>query len=443
MLTILSIAAEMTEAEKYINSFSRTGKRIYNLDRIRSLLSSVGEPQKSLRFIHIAGTNGKGSMAQMFNEILSDAGYTVGLFTSPYIVEYSDRIKVNNCNIPYTELNEIVGQIMPVLEAHPQRKEFSQFEITQAIAFLYFVKKNCDIVVLETGLGGLLDSTNVIESPLVSVIGSVSYDHTAILGDTLKKIAYQKAGIIKQNRPCVLSPGNSIEVINTVREKALQTGSLLNIPILNLCSVKRSDITGSDFLYRGRNYKTSMAGLHQVSNALTVIDAMKFVSEELPVSQESIENGIRKAKLFGRVEVISEAPLTILDGAHNPDGMKALAYSLKALNGKKITAVIGMHKDKNALEAVKHLIPLVSSFTAVDGFSDERLDLDKNELAELIIKAGGNARPAQDSIINEIRKAREEAPNGAALICGSLFLAAYVKTNSDKLFKESHLKNTK
>ena len=151
---------------------------------------------------------------------------------------------------------------------------------------------------LETGLGGLLDSTNVIESPLVSVIGSVSYDHTAILGDTLEKIAYQKAGIIKQNRPCVLSPGNSIEVINTVREKALQTGSLLNIPILNLCSVKRSDITGSDFLYRGRNYKTSMAGLHQVSNALTVIDAMKFVSEELPVSQESIENGIRKAKLF-------------------------------------------------------------------------------------------------------------------------------------------------
>ncbi|WP_124101061.1 folylpolyglutamate synthase/dihydrofolate synthase family protein [Ruminococcus sp. Marseille-P6503] len=424
----------MTEAEKYISSFSRTGKRIHDLDRIRSLLSLVGSPQKKLRFIHIAGTNGKGSMAQMFNEILIDAGYTVGLFTSPYIIEYSDRIKVNNCNISSSELNEIIEKIRPSIERHPQRKEFSQFEITQTIAFLHFVSRGCDIVVLETGMGGLLDSTNVIEKPLVCVIGSVSYDHTAVLGDTLEKIAYQKAGIIKPKCPCVLSPGNSTEVVSIVRERALNTDSPLDISDLALCSVKKSDITGNDFTYRGRDYKTSMAGLHQGSNAVTVIDAMKFVSEALPVSQKSIANGIRKARLFGRVEVISESPLTILDGAHNPDGTKALADSLKALKGRKITAVIGMHKDKNALEAVKNLIPLADSFTAVDGFSDKGLDFDKAELAGLIIKAGGNARPAQESIINEIRKAREENPDGAVLICGSLFLVAYVKANAGKLF---------
>ncbi len=424
----------MTEAEKYINSFSRMGKRIDNLDRIRSLLSAVGDPQKELRFIHIAGTNGKGSMAQMFNEILIDAGYTVGLFTSPYIIEYSDRIKVNNCNILNSELDEIIGQIRPALEAHPQRKSFSQFEITQAIAFLHFVHRNCNIVVLEAGMGGLLDSTNVIEKPLVSVIGSVSYDHTAILGNTIEKIAFQKAGIIKPGCPCVLSPGNSTEVTRTVSEKAVQERSRLEIPELDLCRIKKSDITGTVFSYKGEDYQTSMTGLHQVSNAITVIEAMKSVSEVMPVSQKNVANGIKKARLFGRVEIICEAPLTILDGAHNPDGMKALAYSLRTLTDKKITAIIGMHKDKNALEAVKNLIPVTDRFITVDGFSEENLDYDKSALAALIRKAGGNAAAAQNGIMEEIHTALKENPDGAVLICGSLFLVAYVKTNAGKLF---------
>ena len=178
-----------TKHMDFINRFSKKGKKIENLDRIKRLLDAVGNPQKKLRFIHIAGTNGKGSMAQMFSEILIDAGYKTGLFTSPYLIEYNDRIKIDGENISDNELEDISREIKPLITASENYEDFSQFEITQAIAFVYFLRHRCDIVVLETGVGGLLDSTNVIENPLVSVIGSIAFDHTEILGDTIAKIA--------------------------------------------------------------------------------------------------------------------------------------------------------------------------------------------------------------------------------------------------------------
>ena len=412
-------------AIEYVSGFSRLGKKLEDLSRIKSLMQAVGDPQDKLKFIHIAGTNGKGSMAQMFSEIFINAGYRTGLFTSPYIVDYTDRIKVNNENITLPELEKIIEKIRPAVEEHPLRSDFSQFEITQAIAFTYFAEKKCDVVILEAGIGGLLDSTNVIKAPIVSVIGSVDFDHTAVLGDTLEKIAFQKAGIIKRRCPCVLAPGNSMEVVRTVREQAADREAMLNIPNLNLCRVEKSDIYGSTFFYRGEKYDTSMAGLHQVSNALTVIDAMRLASEKIPVTQENIAAGIKSAKLFGRVEVIKKQPLTILDGAHNPDGIKALSYALKGLGETEINAVIGMHKDKNAAEAVKYLVPLVDTFVTVDGFSDR--DLDKKELADIIKNAGGNAIIGEEDIMQEIEKLQVKAPSGATVICGSLFLAAYVK----------------
>ena len=189
---------------EFISGFSKQGGKVRDLNRIKSLLKAVGNPEKSLKFVHIAGTNGKGSMAQMFSEIFIDAGYKTGLFTSPYIIEYNDRIQINGQNISDEEIEIISNEIRPVVESLEGDTDFSQFEITQTIAFLYFAKMQCDIVVLETGVGGLLDSTNVIEAPLVSVIGSVSYDHTAVLGNTLEEIAFQKAGIIKPKCPCVL-----------------------------------------------------------------------------------------------------------------------------------------------------------------------------------------------------------------------------------------------
>ncbi len=410
----------------FINSFSRLGKRVENLDRIKSLLDAIGNPQDNLKFIHIAGTNGKGSMAHMFNEIFVQQGYKTALFTSPYLIEYSDRIRINNENISQNDLLETVSQIAPKIQNHPKRAEFSQFEITQAIALTYFANKNCDIVILEAGLGGLLDSTNIIKNPIVTVIGSVSFDHTAILGETLEEIAFQKAGIIKPHCPCVLSPANKMDVIRTVREVAISNESMLMIPNLMYCTNVQSDIFGSKFSYRGEEYVLSLVGKHQVTNALTVLDAMRFVCEKMTVSQDSIKQGLKKATLFGRVEVLSKEPLTILDGGHNPDGTRALASVLASIDTQKITAVIGMHKDKNALDAIKNLVPYVDKFIAVDGFSD--LDYDKSDLAKIITQAGGNA-VCGDDICTEIDNSKKENNSGATIICGSLFLVAYVKTH--------------
>lgn len=411
---------------KFINSFSKKGGKVSNLDRINSLLKAVGNPEKSLKFVHIAGTNGKGSMAQMFSEIFIDAGYKTGLFTSPYIVEYNDRIQVNGQNIPNEELELISDKIRPIVEKLSGDTDFSQFEITQAVAFLYFSKMKCDVVVLETGVGGLLDSTNVIENPLVSVIGSVSFDHTAVLGDTLEQIAFQKAGIIKPHCPCVLSAGNDMSVVKTVREKAMETESQLVIPNLYLCKAEKWDIFGCQFAYKGEKYSTSMGGLHQISNAITVIEAIKFPAEHMKITLENIKNGLKKATVPARVEVISKSPLTILDGGHNPDGMKALAKILETVPQSPKIAIIGMLKEKNVQNAVKELVGIVDKFICVDGYYP--LEMSKHELKEIVESVGGKAEVSTLPLKELIKSTQSQNLNGLTLICGSLFLASKVLT---------------
>ncbi|MGN0601705.1 MAG: bifunctional folylpolyglutamate synthase/dihydrofolate synthase [Oscillospiraceae bacterium] len=423
----------MNQAEKhmeFINGFSKKGGKVKDLSRIKKLLDAVGNPEKELKFVHIAGTNGKGSMAQMFDEIFIDAGYNTGLFTSPYLIEYNDRIQVNNQNIPDWELEKISEQIRPAVESLENYKDFSQFEITQTIAFLYFAKQKCDVVVLETGVGGLLDSTNIIENPLVSVIGSVSYDHTAILGNTLEEIAFQKAGIIKPHCPCVLSAGNDMRVVNTVRERAIEMQSQLVIPNLYLCKADKWDVFGCEFWYKGENYSLSMGGLHQISNAITVLEAIKFPGEKMKISRENIKNGLKRAKVCARTEVLSEDPLTILDGAHNPDGMKALAKALEALPQSPKIAVVGMLKEKNSPDAIKELTWIVDRFVCVDGYYP--LETDKNELVKIIESIGGRAETSDLSLEDTIKTVRDNNHNGLTLICGSLFLAAEIKKLENK-----------
>lgn len=413
------------ECMEYISSFDRKGKRTADLSRASELMRIVGNPQERLEFIHIAGTNGKGSMAQMLSEIFTEGGYKTGLFTSPFLIEYSDRIRINGKNISQQRLCEIVEKIKPCVENSPLRNDFSQFEITQAIGFCYFAEEKCDVVVLETGLGGRLDSTNIIRKPLVTLIGSVALEHTAILGDTLEKIATQKAGIIKSGCPCVLSAGNDMRVVKVVREYAMDMQAQLCIPNLNLCRVSEMGIFGSKFSYKGVNYSISMQGLHQVSNALTVIDAMRFAVEKLPVSQEAILTGLERARLVGRCEVVGKDPLTILDGGHNPDGTRALSEVLKQVS-KPIIAVIGMHSDKACEDAIKNLIPVVDKFIAVDGFSE--IDTPKEELASIIAKNGGEV-VCEGDISLAVQKAKELCKNGTAVICGSLYLVSYYHNN--------------
>ncbi|MBR6874329.1 MAG: bifunctional folylpolyglutamate synthase/dihydrofolate synthase [Ruminococcus sp.] len=410
---------------EYISRFSRLGKRVSDLSRMGSLLDAIGRPQEGQTFIHIAGTNGKGSIAQMFSEVLTAQGYRAGLFTSPYIVSFYDRIKVDNKNITEAQLSDILEGLAPVIEAHPMCGSFSQFEITQAAAFVHFRRQGCRVVVLEAGLGGLLDSTNIIEKPLVSVIGSIGLDHTAILGDTVAEIAFQKAGIIKEGAPCVLSAGAPEDAVRVFETVAARRHSQLVIPDMKMCRIIRSGITGSDFLWRGKEYSVTMPGQHQVRNALTVIEALRLISDRLPVSFRSLRQGLERAQLFGRVEILSKEPLTVLDGSHNPDGMRALGGFLSQLGGRTVRAVIGMHTDKNAAGAVAQIAPYVSAFYPVSGFSDR--DYPAGELADIITAAGGKAELMEGEPSDVISALRQRYPEDVLLICGSLYLVSYVK----------------
>jgi dihydrofolate synthase/folylpolyglutamate synthase len=410
------------KAIEYIFGFSHSGKPVKDLSRIKKLMSAIGDPQDRLRFVHIAGTNGKGSTARMFDGVFLRTGLKTGLFTSPFIIEYADRIQVNDRNIDSEALARLAGKVHEAVSQFPEDTGFSQFEITQAIAFLYFEEQGCDIVVLETGLGGLLDCTNIITTPLLTVITKVDLDHTAILGDTVEQIAAQKAGIIKRRVPCVLSAGNTDEVRAVVAEKAREMDSSLVIPDADKLSVQNSGLDGTDFTYNGKNYHTSMAGIHQTDNALSVIEGCEILREKLGLSDEDIREGIADAVLPGRTEILSRKPLVMLDGGHNPDGVRALA---KVIAGKRpCHAVIGMCRDKNLREALSVLIPHVDSFITVDGFSDRAENA--AELAELITALGGKASPAENSLLTEIENMKQQNSEGLTLICGSLYLVSAV-----------------
>ncbi len=409
---------------EFINAFTHSGKPVKDLNRIKRLLAALGDPQNSLRFVHIAGTNGKGSTAEMFSRIFIDAGLKTGCFTSPFIIRYNDRIRVGGKDIPSSDLSRIAEKVRTAVNTLPDSADLSQFEITQAIAFLYFVQQKCDIVVLETGLGGLLDCTNVITTPLLTVITTIDLDHTAILGDTIAQIAAQKAGIIKPNVPCVLSANNPRDAVNVVTQAAEKNHSALVIPDIESVLVKRLDCFGAGFDYKGKSYTLSMGGAHQITNALSVIEGCELLKQTLALTDESITRGIAQAVLPARVEILCTSPLTILDGAHNPDGLSALAKVLDGC-GKRCFALIGMCRDKNIDSAVQKLIPYVDSFYTVDGFSERALD--RTDLAQKIISLGGKAQPCGLPIDVQIKALQKAHPNDITLICGSLYLAAQIK----------------
>ena len=411
-----------TEWQRFLDSFSRLGKRAVGLGRIRALLDALGSVQERLRFIHVTGTNGKGSICEMLSEVFIRSGCKTGLFTSPYIIEYNDRIRINGENIPDEELERLMPKIKSAVKKSGYENDFSQFEITQALAFCYFAEQECDVVILEAGLGGLLDSTNVIDNNICSVIGSVALDHMAVLGDSLEEIAFQKAGIIKSGCPCVLSPGNDPKVIEVFKKAAEEKGSRLYIP-----DMRRVKMTGegNEFYFDGfeeykGEYRPKMTGTHQVRNALSVIYACSIAG----VSASAVREGIERAFIPGRTQILSGEPLIILDGGHNPDAARALSEVLRS-HGGGFTAVIGMSGDKNIGEYLSVTAPWVERVICVDDFSERALDREK--LCELVMQTGKKAEVcgSVDEALDIVRAA------GKAVICGSLFLVSDVLKKVD------------
>ncbi|MGN0641602.1 MAG: bifunctional folylpolyglutamate synthase/dihydrofolate synthase [Huintestinicola sp.] len=407
------------EIINFLDRYTKSGKPVKDLSRFRGLMDKLGNPQDSLKFVHIAGTNGKGSVTRMLASSLSYAGYKTGEFTSPYIFRYNDRMKINGEEIPDRELEELIRIVEPA--ALSGGEDYSQFEITNAIAFMWFAMKKCDIVVLETGMGGLNDSTNIICDNVCSVITSVSLDHTAVLGNTLGEIAVQKAGIIKDGCPVVLSPYNKPEVENIVSMRAAVLGSRFVVPDVSKIKVEHSDWKGTAFIYKLREYFTPMAGIHQVSNAVTAIEAVEFIRKKYPkLTDKCVFEGITKAVMPSRCQVVRKsAPMVIIDGAHNPDGMRVLSDFVLTLGSRPKIMICGMSADKDWKSALSYIAPLIDKAYCVDGFTKNTV------FAPKLCECFANAECA--SLTNVYFKAVSAAGDkGVVIIGGSLYLPSAI-----------------
>ena len=329
------------ETLNYIHSLGAFSHKA-GLERITAVCQRLGNPQNDFKSIHIAGTNGKGSVNTFVSSTLKEAGYKVGAFVSPYIVDFCERIQINGEYISHDDLCRLSQKVIDTGVA------LTEFEFITAVGFLYFSENKIDVAVLETGLGGRFDATNVIDSPLVSVITKIGLDHTAILGDTVEKIAAEKCGIIKNNAvvTSLTQPQSAFEVISSYAQNVI-TPNQNDLTDINV------SVLGNSFCYKNENYKTNLGGAYQIENALIAIETLKNCG--LEISTTSIKQGLEQAFIPARLEVVSKMPLIVIDGAHNPDGADVLCKVLA--QHQNITAVIGVMKDKNYREVLAKTLP--------------------------------------------------------------------------------------
>jgi len=328
------------EALEYIHSVVWLGSRP-GLERIEKLCSLIGDPQNKLSFIHVAGTNGKGSTTSMLSSVLREAGYKVGTFTSPYVFRFNERMAVNGEPIGDAELAEIIEFIKPYADSMEDSP--TEFELITAVGFEYFLRKKCDIVILEAGLGGRLDSTNIIPASKLSIITGIALDHTEILGDTTEKIAAEKAGIIKKGCP-VLTGSCDDGARSVIKEKAREAGSpFFEVDYDRISSLSMS-LEGSTFSFSGYGEKVELclAGAYQPRNAAVAITA----AEILGIDKKHILAGVKSAKWPARFEILERSPAVIFDGSHNPEGIRATVNTVKELFPKKINVLTGVMADK-------------------------------------------------------------------------------------------------
>ena len=415
------------ESVNYIHSLLKFGIRP-GLNGMDALLRLLGDPHKSLKYVHVAGTNGKGSTSTAISNVLIDAGYKVGLYTSPYVTEFLERVQFNGEPVEKSVFAESVTRVKEcVKKLESEGTQITEFEALTASAFLCYKALGCDVVVLEVGLGGRLDATNVIATPLVNVITSLSIDHSAILGNTIEEIAFEKCGTIKNGGYVVASMGQPEKAINVIKNTCVEKNNTLVIPDEAQVQVVKSEIFGVEFTYKNKSYKTSMSGFHQVKNMTCVIEASSVLKNYFQISDENIFNGIMKTTLPARVEVVSEKPLVILDGGHNADGAKAF-YSCVCPyvdSFEKLYVVAGMMADKEVEGSLKPLIEACDCFVAVTPDNPRAMSCD--ELGEIANKYCTNVI-AIPSPIDAVKSVGEKlGENDALFVVGSLYLAGEVR----------------
>jgi dihydrofolate synthase/folylpolyglutamate synthase len=415
------------ESLEYIDSLAVFGSRP-GMERIEALVHALGDPQKKMHFIHVAGTNGKGSVCTALSCILSDSGYKTGLFTSPFVVDFRERFRINGEYISEEDFARICTRIRPIAEKNAESGlQPTEFEVLTAAAFEYFLEKKCDVVVLETGLGGLLDSTNIIDTPDVSVITSVSFDHMKVLGSTIEQIAQQKAGIIKKNGRTVTGADQDKKAMNVIREKAAGVNSELYISDPGEITVLSKSIKGTEIDSVYGHMTLHLLGDHQISNlavSLAAVKAARDAGYDIPDS--AVVSGVSRACVPARFEILSEAPLVILDGGHNADGARVLSQTLKELAGEKHTIVIiGMMADKEYDKALSYIAPLAD--TVITTTPSNPRALSAKELAEHASVYCKDTIAIDEPVVAYAHAKSCAAPSDCILICGSLYLASDIR----------------
>jgi len=421
------------EALDYINDKNKYGSRL-GLESIGKLMALLGNPQKDLRYIHIAGTNGKGSTSAYIASCLATAGYRVGLYTSPYLERFNERISINGNDIPDDDLSritELVKQKADTMVSEGMQHP-TTFELVTAIGFMYFYEKKVDYVVLEVGLGGRFDSTNIIDTSLASVITTLDYDHMEILGSTIAEIAYQKAGIIKEENLVISYPqvNEALEVLKHVSSEKHCKFYLTDVEAIN---IKEINEYGSLFDYNFEDYnlkdiQITMLGQYQVYNASLAITTLLKLKDDgkAEFTVEQLYEGLKNTKWKGRLEILKRKPTFVIDGAHNIQGISNLVNSLKLFNYDRLILGIAILKDKDYNAMLKVLAPLADEIVATEVKLPRKLEAEK--LGEVIKEFNTNVHVEKD-ITSAVKKALELASeNDLIVFGGSLYLIGDVRT---------------
>ncbi len=418
------------EAVEYIHSITWLGSKP-GLERTRELLRRMGNPEKELKFIHIAGTNGKGSTAAMTASILQKAGYKVGLFTSPCIFKFNERIQINGAHISDEDLATVTAFVKPLAAAmddHP-----TEFELVTAIGFEYFKRQGCDIVVLEVGMGGALDSTNVIDVPEVAVITNIGLDHTDFLGNTLAEIAETKAGIFKEGGSAVVYP-NEPQVMAVLKDICTQRNMALRIADFDVISPVSHSLEGQTFDWGARkDLFLPLLGAHQLKNAAVVLSVIDTLTEKgWQITEENIRDGLACVRWPGRFDIARKDPLFIIDGGHNPQCIEALVGNIRDyLEDRRVVVLTGVLADKDYAQMFRPVMGLVEQFVCITPPNPRKLEA--KDLAAHLQKEGCTAT-ACDTVAEGVRKAVELAGSDGMVLCfGSLYTIADIYAGLDAL----------
>ena len=424
----------ITEALSFIHKTVWLGSKP-GLSRTEHLLSLMGNPHRKLKFVHVAGTNGKGSTSACIASVLRKAGYKTGLYTSPYINVFNERMMIDGRMISDDELCQLCEYIKPFSDSMTDDPP-TEFELITALAMEYFCRNECDIVVLEVGMGGELDSTNVIDSPECAVITAIDLDHTSFLGSTVEEVASAKAGIIKKSTSVALYDCEK-SVYNVFEHKCKEMGASLVTAGFDKIENEKHNLRYITFDYgKYRNLSLSLIGSYQPKNASVAITAIELLREKgYKISDQNIYDGLRDVSWPGRFEILGENPVFVLDGAHNPHGMTATAKSLSDHFGeRKIHFVVGAMADKDVKGMMGMLTPLAHSFIAVKPDNPRAMEAD--ELAKLLQGLGAVAESC-DSIKEAVAKAVDEAGKDGIVAClGSLYFSGEIRQSYLSLMGE-------